>query len=135
MIEERSFLMYFLLSIITCGIYPIIFFYKYTQDINIMCYGDGQESPNYIVVWLLSLVTCGIYSIIWQYIQANRLQIAGNKYGVSIVENGTTVLLWILLGSFLCGLGLIMVPYILIKNFNIVANSYNSGSSPSLRKQ
>lgn len=125
MIKQRSFGMYILLSIITCGIYSIIFWYQYTEDINKICMDDGHESPNYIIVILLSIITCGIYAYIWYYSQANRLQAASNKYGISIQGDGTVVLLWMILGSFLFGIGAFIALYILIRNMNEVAKAYN----------
>lgn len=125
MIKQRSFLTYVLLSICTCGIYSIIFWYMYTEDINEICNGDGHQSPNYLLVILLSIVTCGIYSYIWYYSQGNRLQSAANKCGIEMQENGTTVLLWMLLGALLCGIGFWVASYILIKNMNILADEYN----------
>jgi len=128
MIKQRSFGIYLLLSIITCGIYSIIFWYQYTEDINEICRGDGHESPNYIIVMLLSIITCGIYGYIWYYSQANRLQAAANKYGIFIQGNGTTVLLWMILGSLLFGIGPFIAFYILINNMNQVAIAYNNDS-------
>ncbi len=128
MIKQRSFGIYLLLSIITCGIYSIIFWYQYTEDINEICRGDGHESPNYIIVILLSIITCGIYGYIWYYSQANRLQAAANKYGISIQGDGTIVLLWMILGSLLFGIGPFIAFYILINNMNQVAIAYNNDS-------
>ncbi len=126
MIQQRSLATYILLSIITCGIYSIVFWYNYTEDVNKVCQGDGQESPNYIVVWLLSTVTCGIYGIIWFYKQGNRLQTAGPRYNIQIQENGTSILVWMIFGSLLCGIGYFVAMNIFIKNMNAIAMSYNN---------
>ncbi len=126
MIQERSFLKFFLLSFITCGIYSIVFMYYFTEDLNVVCAGHGKESPNYLVVFLLSLVTCGIYGIIWYYNQSNRMQDAGYAYGVNIKEGGTTVLLWLLIGMVIGGLGYWIVNYFMINNMNQLAECYNS---------
>lgn len=126
---DRNILMYILLSIVTCGIYGIYFWYMYTEDINKVCAGDGNESPNYILVWLLSIVTCGIYGFYWYYKQGNRLQAAAPRYGLNFQENGTSVLLWMLLGSFLCGIGVFIGIHILIKNLNALAIEYNNKSN------
>lgn len=128
MIKQRSFGIYLLLSIITCGIYSIIFWYQYTEDINEICRGDGHESPNYIIVILLNIITCGIYGYIWYYSQANRLQASANKYGISIQGDGTIVLLWMILGVLLFGIGPFIAFYILINNMNQVAIAYNNDS-------
>ena len=55
--DNRSFWVYLLLSIVTCGLYSIYFWYVYVEDLNTIFYGDGEDSPNYIIVLLLSWVT------------------------------------------------------------------------------
>jgi drug/metabolite transporter (DMT)-like permease len=129
MIKKRSFGMYLLLTIITCGIYGIYFWYQYTEDFNRICEGEGKASPNYIIVILLSMITCGIYAYVWYYSLQDRMQRVGNKNGVFISENGTTVLLWFLLGGFLCGIGPFVAMHILIKNMNLLAEDYNNKMS------
>lgn len=126
MVKERSFIVYLLLSIITCGIYSIYFWYVYTEDLNNITEGDGAPLQNYIVVILLSIVTCGIYSYVWMYKLGNKLQMNGPRYNVSIQENGTTILLWAILGAFLFGIGPIVAHYFLINNFNELAVRYNN---------
>lgn len=122
--NDRNFWMYLLLTIITCGIYGIVFFWYVCQDLNTLGNGDGQESPNYIVVMLLGIITCGIYTFYWYYKQGNRLQTIIQRYGANTNENGTTYLLWILLGSFI-GIGPFVAQYLFIKNLNTAANLYN----------
>ena len=125
MIRNRSFIIYVLLNIITLGIYGIIFWYQYTDDLNTVCYGDGKKTTNYLIVILLSIITCGIYYWIWLYGVGNRLQENAPRYGTSFNENGTTVLLWMILGAFLCFFGYYYAQYILIKNLNILGDRYN----------
>lgn len=40
-------------------------------------------------------------------------------------ENGTTVLMWHLVGAVLCGIGPLVAMNILIKNSNKICNAYN----------
>lgn len=40
---DRSFWTVLLLSIITCGIYGIVFWYNYTEDVNVVCRRDGKK--------------------------------------------------------------------------------------------
>ena len=79
--QDRNFILVILLSIITCGIYGIYYWYKFTEDLNTLGRGDGQESPNYIIVLLLSSITCGIYAFFWYYKQGNRMQAIGQRNG------------------------------------------------------
>lgn len=125
MIKRRSLLTLILLSIITCGIYGIIFWYNYSDDMNRICQGDGKITQNYIIVILLSFITCGIYYWIWLYGMGNRLSENAPRYGVNFQENGTTVLLWMILGSLLCGIGSFVAMHILIKNMNELGDRYN----------
>lgn len=131
--QDRNFWMYLLLSIVTCGIYGIYWWYVFVNDLNTLGQGDGEESPNYIVVILLSIVTCGIYNYFWYYKQGNRMQKIGQRNGVQIDENGTSLLLWFLLGSLLCGVGPWISIYMMIRNMNKLCASYNAhvfGSTP-----
>lgn len=126
MVKERSFIVYLLLTIVTCGIYAIYFWYVYTEDLNAITEGDGEPLQNYIVVILLSIITCGIYKYVWMYKLGNKLQMNGPRYNVNIQENGTTILLWTILGAFLLGIGPIVAQYFLINNFNELAVRYNN---------
>lgn len=126
MIKHRDFLVMVLLTIITFGIYGIIFWYSYSDDMNKVCSGDGKETKNYLIVILLSIITCGIYYWIWVYHLGNRLRENAPRYGLTFNEDGTTILLWMLLGSLLCGLGTLYAQYLLVRNMNSIADSYNS---------
>ena len=126
MIEQRSFAKYLLLSILTCGIYALYFWYRYAEDMNLMCQGDGEETTNYILAWLFGILTCGIYLWYWFYQVGNRIQKNGKRYGVTIVENGSSVILWLIIGTYLtCGIAAFFAYYILVKNFNQLADGYN----------
>ena len=79
-----------------------------------------------LVVILLSIVTCGIYSWIWYYKVGNRLAVNAPRYGMNFQENGTTVLMWMLFGSLLCGIGPFIALHIIIKNTNAICAAYNN---------
>ena len=75
---------------------------------------------------LLSLVTCGIYSFYWYYALGNRLQANANEqYTLNVTETGTTILLWMVVGSLICGIGSFVATHIVIKNTNALAREYN----------
>lgn len=123
--DDRSLVSYILLSIITCGIYSWYFIYKMAHDINIACEEDGDSTMGLVGFILLSFITCGIYGIIWEYQMGNRLHKNGPRYGFEFEENGTTVLMWSIFGSFLCGIGFFVATNILIKNSNRICAAYN----------
>mgnify|MGYP000943440609 CR=1 FL=1 len=125
MIKRRSFITLILLSIITCGIYGIFFWYSYTDDLNTVCNGDGKQTRNYLITILLSIITCGIYYWIWLYGVGNRLYANAPRYRCRFTEDGTTILLWMIIGSLLCGFGTLYAQYILVRNMNSLAEQYN----------
>ncbi len=122
---KRGMAKFVLFSIITLGIYSLYFYYAMARDLNTICEGDGNRTAGLIQLLLLSLVTCGIYYFYWYYKFANRVRDNGRRYGVVINEGGGTVLLWLLLGSLLCGVGYFVSLHIFIRNFNTLAMAYN----------
>lgn len=135
MIKQRNLLTMILLSFITCGIYGIVFWYNYSDDMNKVCYGDGKETKNYIIVILLSIITCGIYTWVWYYGLGNRLCENAPRYGTRLTEDGTTVLMWMIFGSLLCGFGYFYAMYILVKNMNVLADLYNRNNYNGVQYQ
>ena len=126
-VKRRNFWTMLLLSIITCGIYGIYWWWCFTKDMNKVCEGRSSEkpSPNYLVVILLSIVTCTIYFYIWMYKQGNRLADAADSYNVPNQTTGTSLLMWYLFGAILCGLGPFIAVAQWIGLFNKVADAYN----------
>lgn len=122
---NRSLLTYILLNLITCGIYSYIFIYGLANDVNEVCDGDGQKTGGLLAYLLLGFITCGIYDFIWWYKLCNRISVNGPRYGVTIQENGTTFLLWSLLGSLLCGIGPFIALHQVLRNMNTLCAAYN----------
>ena len=73
-INERSFLSFLILSVITFGIYPIVYWHKISKDVEILCEGDGRKTMKYVFIWLLNFVTFGIAGIVWRAKLAQRLK-------------------------------------------------------------
>lgn len=122
---DRSLFMYIVLVLVTCGIYGIYFIYKLAQDANEMCFDDGEKTPGLGMYFLLSIVTCGFYSYYWLYKVQNRFYAAGPRYGIPVAENGTTVLMWYIFGSLLCGIGSFVGMNIIITTANKIGTAYN----------
>ncbi|MDO4632296.1 MAG: DUF4234 domain-containing protein, partial [Eubacteriales bacterium] len=127
--QDRKLWKYIIFSALTCGIYGLYFMYTLVKDLNTACgYKETDEdkmSPNYIIVVLLTCVTCGIYAYYWWYKQGNRIKTAGREYGINIEDNGSTYLLWFLVGVLLCGFGPLIGMHIFLKNLNLVCKAYN----------
>ena len=125
---NRSLIKYIVFSFITCGIYGFYFIYKLAQDMNIICAGDGEETPGLLVYILLCIVTCGIYQVYWLYKIGNRLQNNAPRYGLRFEENGVTILLWYVIGYITCGIGFYVAMYFIIRNINALASAYIFGN-------
>lgn len=125
---DRSLIAYILLSIVTCGIYSYYFIYTVARDVNTMCREDGEKTGGLLAFILLSFVTCGFYGLYWEYKLGNRLAANAPRYGLTFQENGTTVLLWYLVGMLLCGIGPWVAMHLLIKNTNALAAAYNAAN-------
>lgn len=90
-----------------------------------MCKDDGQKTGGLLAFILLSYITCGLYAYYWYYQLGNRLQANASRYGITITENGTTILLWCLVGLLVCGIGPFVAMHLIIKNTNAMAVAYN----------
>ena len=123
---DRDIWEYVLFTILTCGIYSYWFIYKLAEDINIICDGDGKKTGGLLEFILLSIITCGIYAWFWEYNIGNRLAENAPRYNMHFTEDGTSVLMWMLFGSLLCGIGQFVAMNIIIKNTNQLALAYNS---------
>lgn len=122
---DRSLVLYILLGILTCGIYQLYVFYTIMRDVNVACDGDGRHTPGLLEFILFGILTCGIYDLYWFYSVGNRLADNAPRYGLHFQENGTTILLWMLIGSLLCFIGSYVGIYFLLNNMNAICSAYN----------
>ena len=107
-IQNKNIATCILLTIVTCGIYGIIWFISMVDSVNTVC-NDDKSNQSGATVFLLSIVTCGIYLLIWFYQAGVRMKTAGDNYGMNISDNS---LLYLLLSIF--GLGI--VSYALLQS-------------------
>ena len=126
---DRSLALYILLGFLTCGIYQLYVFYTIMRDVNVACDGDGKHTPGLLEFILFGILTCGIYDLYWFYSVGNRLADNAPRYGLRFQENGTTLLLWMLIGSLLCFIGSYVGVYFLLNNVNAICNAYNQQRS------
>jgi len=118
MIKKRKIGLYIFLSIITLGIYDIVFWYKWTEDLNKICDGDDKDSGNYLLVLLLDVFSLFIYVFVWNYQMVERMYQKAPDYNVQLKHGGLFVILWRVLP-------LVSSVY-KIKYFNRLAEAYNA---------
>lgn len=95
-----------ILSIITCGIYGIVWFITLTDD---AANASDDHSMSGGVALLLTIVTCGLYGIYWAYKMGKIMMAAKEKAGLAANDNSV---LYLILQIF--GLGI--VNYCLIQS-------------------
>ena len=123
-IKKRNYVSYLLLSIITFGIYHIIFWNKISKEVNALCEGDGKKTIKYIFALLLSIPTLGIFGIIWKCKLAERLKNNASRYDLKFSE-GKGVLAVLSTAGLLFLAGPSIGHYVLIKNFNAIGEAFN----------
>ena len=106
-IQKRDIAVAVILSIVTCGIYGLIWFINIINDLNTAAQTPEDKSAGMII--LLTIVTCGIYGYIWLYK-------AGEKVDKIRQMNGEAPQSSSLLYLLLCIFGLSIVVYCLIQS-------------------
>ena len=71
MIQQRNLAVCIILTIVTCGIYGLVWLYWLNDDTNTVSNEPNPTSGGIVI--LLSIVTCGIYGIYWAYKQGEKL--------------------------------------------------------------
>ncbi len=107
MIQKRDLVTSIILSIVTCGIYGIIWFIGLTDDAKTASKDETLQSGG--TAFLLTLITCGIYGFFWAYKMGKAINQARVNRGMPEDDKST---LYIILQLF--GLGI--VNYALMQN-------------------
>ena len=129
---NRSLFKYIVFGILTLGIYNLVFLHKLAKDMNAIGEGDRRHTRGVFAFLVFNLLTVGVYQYIWWYKLANRIKRNGARYHCYIDGDGTTVLLWMIFGSLLCGFGPLIAMYIVFHNMNDLADTYNKRNESPL---
>lgn len=115
-IKQKSIVTCIILSIVTCGIYGIIWFINIVDDLNTAS-GDvnGQSG---VMVFLLSLVTCNIYGLYWAYKAGEKVSIIRRRNGLSSDSNNG--ILYLILN--LLGFGIVTYALVQTELNNVASN-------------
>ncbi|MEE0700289.1 MAG: DUF4234 domain-containing protein [Bacilli bacterium] len=122
MVKERSIPVCILLTIVTCGIYGIIWFISLTDDARVV---SGDERLSGGKALLFTIVTCGIYSIYWAYQMGKALNQAQVKAGKTPNDNSVLYLILSIIGLSIVGYCLMQSE---LNNFANTTNSNGQGA-------
>lgn len=95
MIKERNIALCIVLSIITCGIYGIVWYVMMTDDIRNLRNGKTVSGGEAL---LYTIITCGIYSIYWNYKMPKELYESRIEKGEIASDDSILCLILSLLG-------------------------------------
>ena len=123
---KRGLLKFILLSIITFGIYSIVYFSSISTDINVVASRyDGKKTMHYCLLFFILLpLTFGIASLVWFNNISGRIGLELKRRGISYSFGAETYWLWAFLGSFII-IGPFVYIYKLSAAMNMLAEDYN----------
>lgn len=127
--KVRNTFVYFLLNVLTLGIYGIVVHCKIGNDINTLCSGDGKKQMHYLLALLLGIITFGIYLYVWIYQAIQRLEDNMYRYRVQVPHSASETILWGTLGTLLFGFGIPIMMVYFISDVNQFAQ-YGAGVQP-----
>jgi magnesium-transporting ATPase (P-type) len=123
---NRSLGRFILFTIITFGIYSLVYFYCVGRDLNtINSRYDGKKSMNFILLTLVSPFTAGIASLVWMHRISNRTGWALTHRSINYELNANTFWLWAILGSMIF-VGPFVYVHKLSTAMNYICQDYNA---------
>ena len=116
-ISKRDLVLNIILTIVTCGLWGIVWEVRIADDIKLL---TGEESlVSGIVLVLLSLVTCGIYFIFWVYNAGNNLELVKAGYGLPTENKGLVYVVLSIFGFSIVALALMQNDLNTIADINL----------------
>ncbi len=123
---NRSLTKYFWLSLITLGIYSIVFYSKLSTDCNvIMSRYDGKKTMHYCLVYFIfSWLTLGIVPLVWGSKISSRIGREVQRRGIDYGFGAGTFWGWNIFGALIL-VGPFIYMHKLCKAMNYVCADYN----------
>lgn len=120
--EKKNLALYIILSIVTCGIFALVWLAMLANDLRTMSNDESKMSGGMVV--LLTIVTFGIYGWIWYYQAGETLNSIKASRGISVDQSSGV--LYLLLAVF----GLSIVSSALIQDSlnKLIDSSSNNGN-------
>lgn len=123
---KRGLLKFILLSIVTFGIYSIVYYSSISSDINqIASRYDGKKTMHYcLLMFVVAPLTFGIAGIVWCHRISARIGNELSRRGISYSFGAGTFWGWNVLGA-LIGVGPFVYLHKLSKAMNLLCADYN----------
>ncbi len=123
---NRGLLKYILFTIITFGIYPLVFMSSISNDVNIVCSRyDGKKTMHYcLLLFIVGPLTLGIAYLVWSHNISARIGNELRRRGVSYSFGAADFWLWSIIGSIIV-VGPLVYLHKLAKAMNKMNENYN----------
>ena len=122
---NRSVWQLILLSVLTLGLYTIIFFIPFTFDLDkIAPKRDGTKTMNFLWAYLLSAITMSIVLLFWFHNVTERIEAALAQRKIEYSFTMGTFWGWYVLGSFIL-VGRFIYYHKLCRAMNLLCAHYN----------
>ncbi len=122
----RGLLKFILLSIITLGIYALVFWSSVSNDVNDICTRyDGKRTMHYcLLFFIVSPITLGIAGIVWAHKISARIGRELSRRGIPYSFGAADYWLWNVIGSLII-VGPFVYLHKLAKSMNMLCENYN----------
>lgn len=123
---NRGLLKFILLSVITLGIYAIVYMSSISTDVNVICSRyDGKKTMHYcLLFFLVGPITAGIADLVWYHRISNRIGGELQRRGLGNDFGAKDFWLWGILGSMIV-VGPFIYTHKLFKAMNALSENYN----------
>lgn len=118
MLKRKDIVTSLLSSILTCGIYSIVWFVNMNDDLNELDTYSKEQHMSGIKVWLLTLLTCGIYGIYWAYKTGERIDRMKSERNMTTSNNSAMIYMALYILSYFTGLSGLVVYALLQDEIN-----------------
>lgn len=123
---NRSLVKLILLSIVTLGIYSIVYYSGISNDINVIASRyDGKKTMHYaLLLFIIGPITAGIAYFVWFHKLSNRIGSELKRRNLSYSFDASSFWLWNVLGTLIV-VGPFVYAHKLAKASNMIAGHYN----------
>lgn len=123
---DRGLVKFILLSLVTLGIYSIVYYSCISSDINIIASRyNGKKTMHFCLMsFILTPITLGIYTLVWYHQLSNRIGAELKRRGIDFDFGAKDFWLWNILGSLIF-VGPFIYVHKLCKAMNLLSEDLN----------
>lgn len=124
---ERKLWKYIVFSILTCGIYSIVFWSSIGEDLNLTASRrDGKKTMHYcLIFFLLTGLTFGIAALVWYHRLSARIGQELQRRGIGYSFGAGSFWGWNVLGALII-VGPFVYMHKLLTAMNLLSADYNA---------